>query len=290
MRHTERVERRYRQIASGVAGFVGGVMLLVAVPAVWVDRILLDTERYTAILAPLIDDPAVQAGLAERMTDAAIGQAPALGRVRTLVQDQIGTAVARPEFATVWRAGVRTSHATALGAVSGDGSSLTLDRDTLAVEVGPMIAAATERLRIPGSNRISELPGMSASFVLIDSPVLGMIAASARVIDVWAVWLLVASIALLVGAVLLSPTRRRTLMWCAVGVAAAMAIIVAALAIIRAVYLDPGPDLPPGLATVVFDALTAPLRTTAWTILVITAVTALLTRVVRRPARVTGHG
>lgn len=69
-----------------------------------------------------------------------------------------------------------------------------------------------------------------------------------------------------------------------------MAIIVAALAIVRAMFLDPGPDLPPGIATLVFDALTTSLNTTAWTILVIAAVTALLTRVVPRPARVTGHG
>ena len=61
--------RRLRRIFTPILVALSIVVFTVTVPAAWGARTVLNTDRYVATVAPLADDPAVQASIATKLTD-----------------------------------------------------------------------------------------------------------------------------------------------------------------------------------------------------------------------------
>ena len=61
--------RRLRRVLTPILVALSIIVFTVTVPAAWGARTVLNTDRYVATVAPLADDPAVQASIATKLTD-----------------------------------------------------------------------------------------------------------------------------------------------------------------------------------------------------------------------------
>src|SRR5207344_591493 len=61
--------QRTRRILTPILVALSILVFTVTVPAAWGARTVLNTDRYVATVAPLADDPAVQASIATKLTD-----------------------------------------------------------------------------------------------------------------------------------------------------------------------------------------------------------------------------
>ncbi|WP_313556582.1 hypothetical protein [Miniimonas arenae] len=131
-----------RSVLAGVLVTLGAILALVSVLAFWVNGLVRDTDLYVQTVAPLIDDPAVQAAVADAATDAALdaldlqtrasngaeelaqslGLGPRVsdltdtaatalaGAAESRVTGLIDRVVASPQFATAWEEANRVAH------------------------------------------------------------------------------------------------------------------------------------------------------------------------------------
>jgi hypothetical protein len=258
----ERFPPAARHPALSVGLVAGGLLLLVVgVPALWVDRVVLDTDRYTAAVGPLVEDPAFQARLAERIVavvDTAV-DLPAL--VSDVLDRQVRRVVGTGQFQEVWTRAVRESHERLAAALTGTGEGIEVTGSALTVEVAPLVAAARERLVATGVPWADRIPDVDATLTLAESPRIGQARGVARFADAWAVPLTLAALAMMTAGVLLAPSRTRALVTVGLGTAAGMAVILLVLLVAR----SQAGDLPARVVSAesghaVFDALTAPLR------------------------------
>src|SRR5215207_1755909 len=144
--------RRWGRTAAAVVLVVVGLLLApVAVISAWARLELVDTERFVATFAPLADDPAVQAYIADEVTAAieeqvdipgltadlfdglealdlppravtALGllEAPATQGLQSLVSGIVDRVVESDAFADVWATALRVSHRQFVAAIQGD--------------------------------------------------------------------------------------------------------------------------------------------------------------------------
>lgn len=234
---------------SAVLLAAGLLLVVVAVPLVWIDRYLLDTDRVVAALAPLVDDPEVQDEVVAR-TSAAVEQRVDLPPAAVdLLERQLDRVVAGDRFATVWEEAVRASHATAVRLVRDEGRALGSDDTSVYVDLGAVVATARQALVDAGVPLAASIPDVRAKYVLLDSPEVALAGDVARLADRWATWVVVGAGVLLVLGVVTAPDRGRALVRAGLTAAAAFLLLVVVVALVA-----------PETARPAFDALVAPLR------------------------------
>ncbi|MGP4031465.1 hypothetical protein [Pseudarthrobacter sp. 1C304] len=143
-----------RTFVSAVAVLIGLVLAAVAVPAMWVDRNIVQEDGFVAFTAPLGKDPAFQ----ERLAAAAVGSLGAdripealSGLVAPILESAAQSLTTMPGYPDAWTETLRKSHrlnfadpADPAGAAEADGStSLTLDLAPLVGLVAKQVADAT---------------------------------------------------------------------------------------------------------------------------------------------------
>ncbi|MGO4803504.1 hypothetical protein AB4089_00065 [Arthrobacter sp. 2MCAF15] len=150
-----------RTFVSAAAVLIGLVMTAVAVPAMWVDRNIVQEEGFVALTAPLGKDPAFQ----QRLARAAVaGVASSAGipeafteLARPILDNAAQSLTGLPGYSEAWAETLRKSHRLTFADPSTlppevDGtSSLTLDVAPLAGLVAKQVADATTLpLEAPG--------------------------------------------------------------------------------------------------------------------------------------------
>jgi len=213
-----------RRLLAALLVLGGLAALAVGVPTAWVKHTVLDTDRYTAAVAPLIAEPAVQATVSTALVEAVTSRTsvpePLVGPLTTAVS----RVVASDAFVPVWERAVRESHEHALAALRGEGRGFALDEGTLSVELAPLVAALVPRLEAAGIPGAGSLERVDGSVELVSSPELARAARAAEAVDRWGTAVLVLGVAMLVAAVLVSPRRGATLVWAGLGVVAVSAV------------------------------------------------------------------
>ncbi|HJW01599.1 MAG TPA: hypothetical protein VJ617_21105 [Arthrobacter sp.] len=137
-----------RTFVSAVAVIIGVLLSAVAVPAIWVDRNVVQEDGFVALSAPLAKDADFQ----ERLAAAAVGTLDTssvpdalLGLVQPVVEAAAGSLTGLPGYQAAWEETLRKSHRlsfadpASLPAQADSSSSMTLD-------VAPLVALATEEL------------------------------------------------------------------------------------------------------------------------------------------------
>ncbi|MCB5283506.1 MULTISPECIES: hypothetical protein [unclassified Arthrobacter] len=141
-----------RTFVSAVAVIIGLVLTAVAIPAMWVDRNIVQEDGFVAFAAPLGKDPAFQ----QRLAGAAVGSLGAdqipqaiSGLVTPVLQRAAKSLTAMPGYPEAWTETLRKSHRLnfadpkARPAGTGTGTSLTLDLAPLVGLVANQVAEAT---------------------------------------------------------------------------------------------------------------------------------------------------
>ena len=141
-----------RTFVSAVAVLIGLVLAAVAVPAMWVDRNLVQEDGFVAFTAPLGKDPVFQ----QRLAGAAVGSLGAeqipealTGLVTPVLESAARSLTAMPGYPDAWTETLRKSHRlnfadpATLPAEADGVTSLTLDLAPLVGLVAKQVADAT---------------------------------------------------------------------------------------------------------------------------------------------------
>ncbi|WP_224047163.1 hypothetical protein [Arthrobacter sp. NicSoilB4] len=139
-----------RTFVSAVAVLVGLVLAAAAVPAMWVDRNIVQEDGFVAFTAPLGKDPAFQ----ERLAAASVGSLAAdripaalTGLVTPILESAAQSLTSMPGYPDAWTETLRKSHRLNFpgpGAVPAEGATaLTLDLAPLVGLVAKQVADAT---------------------------------------------------------------------------------------------------------------------------------------------------
>ena len=141
-----------RTFVSAVAVLIGLVLAAVAVPAMWVDRNIVQEDGFVAFTAPLGKDPAFQ----ERLAAASVGSlgadripAPLAGLVTPILESAAQSLTSMPGYPDAWTETLRKSHRlnfadpAAVPAEADGVTALTLDLAPLVGLVAKQVAEAT---------------------------------------------------------------------------------------------------------------------------------------------------
>lgn len=283
---------RGKTAAALVAIVLACVLAPVSVLSVWAKSQVFDTDRYVETVAPLADDPAVQAMVTKRITTeifsridverltteavtalrgtlpSDVGQnlqalSPVMADgVQNVVQDQIGNLVATSAFADAWAEANRAAHDELVATLSGQGGALQVQGTTVSVQLGTFVNAVKQRLSDNGFTLADRIPSINASFVVLRSPDLPRIQRGFDALNTLGLWLPILTLALFAIGVFLARDHRRALIGAGLGLALSMLLVGVVLAVARLAYLDAVPpgDVPPDAAAAIYDTLVRFLR------------------------------
>ncbi|MEU4288130.1 hypothetical protein AB0E63_07895 [Kribbella sp. NPDC026596] len=285
---------RWRAISAAVLITLACVLAPLSATAVWASRQISDTDRYIETVAPLASDPAVQATVANAVTNEifnaidiqgittealnAIAQqglpprvasnlqalsGPLANGVQGFIRDQVNNFVASPEFANVWQTANRTAHTALVNMLEGNqGGAISAQNDTVTLNLAPIIAQVKERLVARGFGLADRIPTIDKSIVLAQSDSVTKAQGLYRLLNTLGVWLPIIALILFVAGVYVARDHRRALLLGALGVVAGMLALGVGLAVGRALYLN---ALPPEVLSrdaggVIFDTIVRYLR------------------------------
>lgn len=286
---------------------IGAILAPVAIVSNWAVAELTSTDTFVETFAPLAQDPEVQQLLTTTVSDAITEQVdiPALTgpvfeglgvnlgpvasaglgalddvltvAVNNLVNTTVERFVSSDAFATVFEEALRLSHAQVIAALTNEGTVVTFDEGTVAVQLGPIVEAAKTALVDQGLGFAARIPEVDRSIVIVKSDAL----AQAQVAYAWAVgiagWVPWVALLLLVAGILVAGGTVFSVVFTAGGVAIAMAVMLIGLAVGRSIVIREfvAADLPHGVAERVFDRVLGGMYSTAVAVLVVALVIAV---------------
>ncbi|MEU2759519.1 MULTISPECIES: hypothetical protein [unclassified Streptomyces] len=268
------------------------VLLTVLVPlsalSAWVDLEIDDTDRYVAAVSPLSSDPAVQATVADLVTDEAmerIDLGPLQDTVREFLHETVRSFTTTEAFRAAWDTANRAAHEAVKAALDGDsGQAVTID-------LAPVIDQVKQNLVRDGVPFADQIPVERTEITLLGPGQADELRESFHWLRYCSIWPAVATLVLLVLVVGIATVRGglRAGLWATAVVGAGFVLGAILLRVVVAVgrgrVLDEVPSSDRDAAAAVVDALTASLRTTVWWVLAVGAVLlvgAVLARVLLR--------
>ena len=290
-----------RWVVAWVLAATSALLTPVAIAGLWFDAVMLDTDEYTATVAPLIDDPAVQQALVDEVSDQVVAavdvdellaDAPVIGlipgaadgladlldplleAVEQAVRDGLAAVVSSEGFAATWESANRSAHAGLVAALTGRSAGVGLSSTDVTIDADLLVEALRDGLAASGLDGVAALiPDVDAEIVVLSTEAVPAIRSTLRALDLvggW-VWLVCAGLAL--ATVLVAPRR-----WPGLAMASG-AVLVGALALavgtdaLRRGYVTGQTDVLTSAArAAVFDQVTAELVSVSRLVLVLSAV------------------
>jgi hypothetical protein len=169
-------KRRLRRVLTPILVVLSIIVFTVTVPAAWGARTVLNTDRYVATVAPLADDPAVQASIATKLTDqvfsaldvqgtisdalASLGEratvlaGPLTTAVKGFVRDQVEKVVASDAFKTFWVEANRFVHTQVLAILRGEGDTVSVSEGKVLLNLLPLVNLALGSIQTVASDLV----------------------------------------------------------------------------------------------------------------------------------------
>ncbi|MDZ4168657.1 MAG: hypothetical protein U1E26_03235 [Coriobacteriia bacterium] len=226
---------RGRNAGAIVMALVAALLISASVPAVWLNRMMTDTDVFVATMAPLAQDADIQNAVATKASEAIIEQLDAVNRIRPLLPEElqlIATPVAQAvngfiekqayalvrseQFAVAWERIIRASHKAIITAVTGrDTGAFGAKAGVFTLDVGTLADEIRARLQAAGMDFVANIPtsAIDKQIVLYESPVLAQMTPAFDLLSRVAFWLPPLGLALAGGAVALAIDRRKVILW-----------------------------------------------------------------------------
>ncbi|WP_411701009.1 hypothetical protein [Conyzicola sp.] len=290
---------------------IGSLLAPVAVVASWARVVLTDTDRFVAAYAPLAGDSRIQAyvtdstlvaikeqvdvpqitddvidGITDLGTGPAATQAlellkgPAASGVESLIKSGVTTFVASDAFADVWESALRLSHAQLVALMENDPDAAIAigARGEIGIQLGPIVDAVKVALVDQGIDLANQIPAVDRTIVVAQSDALPSVQLAyglALAAGSWFPWI---AILFLAAGVLVARRRSVALIWAAAGLATAMLVTLAALAVGNVALVSAvSPSLlPSGVAGLLFETVVVDMRATAVAVLVLAVAVAVV--------------
>ena len=271
-------KQRWRSVVATLLIVIGCILAPISVVAVWTKNLVTDTDQYVATVAPLASDPAIQSAIADKITaevfthldvvgitnqavDAlaerglpplvatqlhALSQ-PLSSGVQSFVRDQVGEVVASDAFVNAWSTANRAAHEALVAALTGETrEGVTIENDTVSINLGPIIQEVKQRLIDRGFELASRIPNVNPSFVLVQSDYIAQARGAFNLLNAIGNWLPVIALFFLAIGIYVAKGHRRALVGVGLGLAGGMLALGLALALFRTIYLN---ELPLGVLT-----------------------------------------
>jgi hypothetical protein len=266
-----------------------GLLAPLSVVAEWAHDEIRDTDRYVETITPLASNPAVQAAVADRVTEEIFKRldvkgvtqdaitalqsrglpsaassslsalaGPLTNEVHSFVHGKVLKLVGSDEFNQAWEEANRAAHTQMVAVVTGEtGSAVSVKGDTVSVNLATVINAVKAKLHDSGLTLVDKLPTVNAEFTIFQSADIAKVQSGFRLLEVLARGLPIVALILLALAVAVARSRRRALVAGALVVAGSMLLLGIALNAFRAVYLNAVPTdvLPANAAGAIYDQL-----------------------------------
>ena len=300
--------QRWRTILASLLIVVACVLAPLSVVAVWTKNQVTNTDRYVRTVAPLASEPAIQRALADRitarifasvdvqgLTDQAVDalanrglpptafaqlrslEVPVANGVQSFTHSEVAKITSSAAFANAWVQANRQAHAALVKALTGNGGgAVTLQNNTVTLNLGPLIHTAKQQLAASGFNLAAKIPETNATFVLFQSDKITKAQSGFNLLNTLGIWLPIIVLVLIALGVYVAKHHRRALIGACLGVAAGMIVLALGLAIFRSVYLNALPArVSHDAAAVLYDTLVRLLRLGLRSVLVLALVIAV---------------
>jgi hypothetical protein len=301
--------QRWRSVVATLLIVIGCILAPLSVVSIWTKNLVTDTDRYVATVAPLANDPAIQSAVADKITaeifthldvaaitDQAVDalaerglpplvatqlhalSEPLSSGVESFVRTEVGKVVASDAFANAWITANRAAHQALVAALTGETrEGITIENDTVSINLGPIIAEVKQRLIDRGFGLASRIPNVNPSFVIVQSDYIAQARGAFNLLNAIGNWLPVVAVFFLAIGIYVAKGHRRALMGVGLGLAGGMLALGLGLALFRTIYLN---ELPLGVLTrdaaaAFYDTLVRFLRLGLRTVLVFGLVIAL---------------
>jgi hypothetical protein len=310
-----------RWTAGVVVLFLAAVLGGVGVIAGYVRDQVLDTDTYVQTVAPLASDPVIQDALAQRLSNVIVTRAdlsgianglasrlvdqgapprvtdlvtPLVSGITTLLDNTIRKLLGTPQFEAIWQQINRSAHQGLVTVLTGRKSQfVNSSGNSVTIDLGQLLVPLKQRLVEAGLGFAGRIPNISIPYTIVQSNQLPKIRTYVRLLNALGVWLPYVALVVFIGGFLITPNRRRGILTGVVMLGVVDALLLAALAIGRSIYLD---NLPPTVqspqaAQILYDALLRFLVTALQAVLVavIVLILAALLAGPSRPARWIRH-
>src|SRR6266545_398224 len=305
----ERAARqRWRTVLASLLIVVACVLAPLSAVAVWTKNLVTNTDRYVRTVAPLASEPAIQHALTDKITtkiftnidvqalynqavDALAKQGlppnivaqlktftvPVANGVQSFTHTEVAKITSSAAFANAWVQANRQAHAALVKALTGKGGgAVTIQNDTVTLNLGPLIHTAKQQLTASGFNLAAKIPETNATFALFQADNITKARGAFNLLNKLGIWLPIIALALIALGVSTAKNHRRALIGASLGVGAGMIVLALGLAIFRSAYLN---ALPPtashDAAAVLYDTLVGFLRLGLRSVLVLALVIAV---------------
>ncbi|GAA0468960.1 hypothetical protein GCM10010167_27680 [Paractinoplanes deccanensis] len=164
-RPPRRTSRRVRGIVAAILAAVAAFALVLSVVGLWAARTALNTDRWVTTVAPLPQDPAISAAVAQYATDqtftvinveqrlrdvlpqqAGFAAGPIAGQLHQQVERIVTNVLRSDGFQTVWIELNRRVHDRVMAVVEGDSEVVTAAGDHIDIDLLPLINQALREL------------------------------------------------------------------------------------------------------------------------------------------------
>ena len=284
----ERPRHLGRRAIAIVLIVIAGILAPISVTGVWLRNQVTDTDKYVRTVSPLVDDPAVQNLVADRVTQrlfeevdvqqaieealperAAFLSGALTSGLETAVREATLRVVESDQFAQLWASANRLAHDQMVAVLTGEGSKIltTSDDGVVSLDLSGIASEVVSQLRSRGVTLFDSVDIQPGRFTveIFQSDAITRAQVAFSAFNTVAVVLPFLTILLFAGGILLFPSRRRGAIWAAVAFCVGIAVLLLALAIGRTVYLGaiPSSVLPHDAAATFFDTLVRFLRQSA---------------------------
>jgi hypothetical protein len=289
---------------------LGCGLVAMSLIAWYVRATVLNTDRYVDAMSPIAHSPAVQQAVADKVDNAiqskvdfdslissALPQqaeqlAPAIATgLQQILRRQIDDFVQSPRFPELWDDANRRVHSRVVELLTtGQSKRLTLQGDTVYLDMGPAVDRVKQALNDRGLTRLADAipPTVDGRVTLLTSDGFVKARKGVNLLQTLAIVLPILALLCLAGHVWLSRPRRRGLLRVGLGLIVTSLLLLALVGIGRTLYLDAinANVLPRQAAADIFDSLISLLRLGMRIVAIVAVVVALIALVLGRTSQI----
>lgn len=250
----------WRNTGGGVLIVIGVLVLSMAIAAVWLNRTVMDEDRWVETVAPLAQDAAIQEYVASSASNAIVEgidiqsyvqealsalppkaeilAAPITAAIQTFVRDSASKFVQSPQFPEAWTEMNRLAHRAFIASITQtQGQLINNQNGKVTLDVSVLTDRIKQALSDKGLKFVNDIPlaPSKKQIVLYDSPTLAQFGVIIHAMNTAAYLLPLLALALLGGGVALAANRRKAVLWLGIG------IVVATTLPVEMIYLGQAP-------------------------------------------------
>ena len=257
---------RWRTLVATLLIIFGAIFVPAGITGIWTKSQITDTNRYVQTIAPLANNAAIQASVAENITnqifkyvdvksltqqvfsklgskgilpDFLVTQlqslaGPVSAGIENFIRSQVNNIVHSGLFAEAWINANKIAHQSLVDALSGKtNGDVTVTDGKVSVNMAALIATVKTKLTDRGFGFASKIPEVNATFTIFQSKNLATAQKIYRVLNPIAYGLVLLAIAFLIGGVFVAKSRRRATIGAGIAICVAAGLTALGLALAR---------------------------------------------------------